>query len=99
MDKEGLEYLVQRASIALPTPATAPAVVAESNATDAPESFLPEVVIVRPAMFTDGTGGHEVKAAEDAYTYYISRADVGRFVAQRCLRGEEWVNKAPVVGY
>ncbi|KAL1412844.1 hypothetical protein Q8F55_000593 [Vanrija albida] len=96
-DKEGLEYLVRRAARGLPTPDAVPPVVAEPAAVR--EDFLPEVVVVRPALLTDGSGGHAVKAAADAYTYYVSRADVGRFVATRCLQGEEWANKAPVVGY
>ncbi|TXT15854.1 hypothetical protein VHUM_00357 [Vanrija humicola] len=98
-DKEGLEYLLQRAASALPTPRDVPSVLSASDAATAPEAFLPEVVVVRPALLTDGAGEHEVKAAEDAYTYYVSRADVGRFIARRCLIGDEWVNKMPVVGY
>lgn len=69
----------------------------------APKSFLPEVIIVRPAFFTNSEerGQDKIKSGESASVYTISRKDVAGFISSQCLPGQGggWVNRAPVIGY
>lgn len=102
-DKEGLEYLFQRAGN-FPTPTQTPptSILSEADRASLPESFVPEVIIIRPALLTDGaeSGLSKIRAAEGASVWTISRNDVARFITDRCMPGEgEWVNRAPVLGY
>lgn len=102
-DKEGMEYLFQRAGH-FPSPTHLPPthILPEAGRTAVPESFVPEVIILRPALLTDGPerGIGKVRADESASVYTISRADVARFITDKCMPGEgEWVNHAPVLGY
>lgn len=106
-DKEGLEYLLQRAAVGLPTPTKkedipAKTILSEEVRTAAPESIIPEITIVRPALLTDGDarGPSALKAKEGLTTYTCSRKDVAEFIATQCLPPKtEWVNKCPILGY
>lgn len=108
-DKEGLEYLLRRSSSTLPTPppSSIPALLSAIQYQGLKADFIPEVTIVRPALMT-GTGdakeqpkgSDKTKAGEGITTWTINRAEVGRFIVDECLPGKnEWVNKAPTVGW
>lgn len=108
-DKEGLEYLLRRSSTAISTPPTSsvPALLANGRYEDLRPDFIPEVTIVRPALMT-GTGdakeqprgADKTKAGEGITVWTINRAEVGRFIVDECLPGKnDWVNKAPTVGW
>ncbi|KAL7424042.1 hypothetical protein Q5752_001627 [Cryptotrichosporon argae] len=66
-----------------------------------PRDTLREVVIVRPAFFTDGEalGPDNTKADEKLRTYTISRKEIGRWIADEAVQGDKWANKRPIVGY
>lgn len=103
-DKESLEYLLMRASavpFTHPTPMSP--LLTQEQVDSAKAGFIPEVIIVRPAFMPGGDEPARDKAhiqtAEDAYVYTVRRSEVGRFIAQDCLTGGEWVGKGPVVGY
>ncbi|CAK9780817.1 unnamed protein product [Cutaneotrichosporon oleaginosum] len=102
-DKEGLEYLLLRAASAFDAPSL-PAILAISGSADtsadpALENILPHLILVRPALLTDGAPA-AVRAAEDLSAYSVSRASVGRWIAQHCMPDQDqWVNRAPVLGY
>jgi hypothetical protein len=106
LDKEGLEYLLLRASVAHPAPeAHLPPedILPREAIPSVKENFLPEVIIVRPAMFTGNQppkGKDKTQAGETIAVYRITRPEVARFIAEECVPGEdEWLNKLPVVGY
>ncbi|CAZ81836.1 unnamed protein product [Tuber melanosporum] len=67
------------------------------------EGRLGNVVIVRPALLTDGVAKGEegaVRAGERLERCWtVSRKDVGWFVAGQCLTGDQWRNKGVTVGY
>jgi hypothetical protein len=110
-DKAGLEYLIQRSSSVLPTPPQTyiPALLAPINLQDLKSDFLPEVIIVRPALLMgDGHPGEKVRGGqntvveEGATVWTVNRAEVGRFIVDCCLPvsgPDEWVNKFPTVGW
>lgn len=61
---------------------------------------LEDVVIVRPAFLTNGervTGG--VRAGERLVALTVRRTDVGGFVVEKCLRGDEFKNRGVTIGY
>ncbi|BEJ13746.1 hypothetical protein CspHIS471_0309200 [Cutaneotrichosporon sp. HIS471] len=98
-DKEGMEYLYLRASNIGGTP-TPPPINILSEANRDVSRVLPELILVRPALLTDGAESGAVRAGEDVYTYRVSRADVGRWITDNCMPEKgEWVNRAPVLGY
>ncbi|BEI83050.1 hypothetical protein CcaverHIS002_0309180 [Cutaneotrichosporon cavernicola] len=98
-DKEGMEYLYLRASNIGDTP-TPPSTDILSEANRGVSRILLELILVRPALLTDGAESGAVRAGEDVYTYRVSRADVGRWITDNCMPGKgEWVNRAPVLGY
>ncbi|EJU01196.1 hypothetical protein DACRYDRAFT_116982 [Dacryopinax primogenitus] len=100
IDKEALEYLSLRSS-KYPTPAhTPPEVAIPSSAASLRSDWLDELVIVRPALYTDGNEVPEkVRAAPVVKgSYTISRKDVGGFIARECLKGEnKWIGENGVV--
>jgi hypothetical protein len=110
-DKAGLEYLIQRSSSVLPTPPQIdiPPLLAPINLQDLKSDFLPEIMIVRPALLMgDGKPGEEARGAEKtivkegASVWTVNRAEVGRFIVDCCLPGsgpDEWANKSPTVGW
>lgn len=105
-DKEGMEYVLLRASSHFRTPEALPpsSILSDAERNMVPEDFLPRLTIVRPALFTDGEerGSGKLKAGEDLSTYSISRKDVALFISEQCLKEKEgvsWVNRTPVVGY
>jgi hypothetical protein len=105
-DKEGLEYLFQRAGSGFPAPKAADtppeAILSAAERDGAPENTIPEFTIVRPALLTDGAaaGPPTLKAAEGLATYTCSRRDVADFITRECLPGSDaWVNKCPILGY
>lgn len=67
------------------------------------EGRLGNVVIVRPALLTDGVAKGEegaVRAGERLEKCWtVSRKDVGWFVAGECLTGDKWKNKGVTIGY
>ncbi|KZT53037.1 hypothetical protein CALCODRAFT_501544 [Calocera cornea HHB12733] len=98
-DKDALEYISLRAS-QHPTPARVPEAQSMPDSAAALRSdWLPELVVLRPAFYTDGKETGTVRAApvvKGAYT--ISRRDVGRFVAEECLEpNDKWVGEDGVV--
>lgn len=106
-DKEGLEYLVQHASRAMASP-TDPRdvpgkdILTPEKLTAVPGSFLPEVILIRPALLTDGEakGRPSLRAGADIATYSCSRKDVAGFIATECMPGQQaWVNQGVVLGY
>lgn len=114
LDKEALEYLLLRSSSVISTPTTHIPTEANLRSELIPtiqEGFLPEVIIVRPALLTgDGSaeevnkikGKEKTKVGEEVYTYTVNRAEVGRFIVDECLPGvkpDVWVNRIPVVGW
>jgi hypothetical protein len=99
-DKEGMEYLYLRAGNISPAPAPPPTIILAEADREVPERMLPELILVRPALLTDGAEGGAVRASEDLCAYTVSRADVGRWITDNCMPGEgAWVNRAPVLGY
>ena len=109
-DKAGLEYLIRRSSSITPTPLPTeiPPLLSSINLGDLQSDFIPEVIIVRPALLMgDGKSGEQVRGAEKtvvgegATVWTVNRAEVGRFIVDSCLpgAGDEWVNKAPTVGW
>lgn len=108
-DKAGLEYLIRLASNTIPTPSSSdiPPLLASIDHSQVSKDFLPEVIIVRPAaMMGSGApseiarGAEQTIVGEGATVWTINRAEVGRFIVEECLPGnEEWVNKAPTIGW
>ncbi|EJU01195.1 hypothetical protein DACRYDRAFT_108526 [Dacryopinax primogenitus] len=100
IDKEAYEYISLRSS-KHPTPTHVPE--QESIPTDAASlrsDWLDELVIVRPALLTDGKEypGKVRTAPVVKGAYYLSRRDVGAFIARECLKGEnKWVGENGVV--
>jgi hypothetical protein len=71
-----------------------------SETSDLPSDWLPDLVVVRPALLTDGAETAMYRAAERLSCYSISRRDVGHFIATQALGQEDaWRGKAVVVGY
>jgi len=98
-DKEALEYISLRAS-KHPTPPHQPSDAAMPEAAASLRSdWLDSLVIVRPALYTDGKETDVARAGVSLRgAYYISRRDVGKFVAEQCLKGsDEWVGEEGVV--
>ncbi|OZJ06540.1 hypothetical protein BZG36_00514 [Bifiguratus adelaidae] len=54
---------------------------------------IPEKIVVKPTLLTDGAATNNINAGEDAIGYSISRADVGIFLVKECLASQTWVNK------
>lgn len=107
-DKEGLEALFLRASSNHPSSSTIhlpPTHFLEPEKfSSITEGFLPELIIVRPALLTGGEepalGREKTKVGEEVYTYTVRRSEIGRFIAEDCVPGrDDWVGKLPVVGY
>ncbi|KAK8858609.1 hypothetical protein IAR55_002838 [Kwoniella newhampshirensis] len=105
-DKEALEHLFLRASTKLTPPTKLPGgnFLPSEAIQSVRDSFVPELIIVRPAMLVGGDeppkGKGTTKVAEDLSTYTVRRSEVGRFIAEECVPGQDqWVNKLPVVGY
>lgn len=85
-----------------------PEVLDPARLAGAPENFLPEFVIVRPALLIgsdevlpEGQGGADkTRVGETISTYAVSRPEVARVIADQCLPGRnEWLNKLPVIGH
>ncbi|KZP01019.1 hypothetical protein CALVIDRAFT_595144 [Calocera viscosa TUFC12733] len=98
-DKEAVEYLALLSSKHR-TPAQQPeARTLPDSSASLRSNWLDEVIILRPALFTDGKETGKVRAApvvRRAYT--ISRRDVGMFIADECLKGNnKWVGEDGVV--
>ena len=107
LDKLAFEYVLQRASSALPTPSSPSSIppksfIPRAKLDSVREGFLPEITIVRPALFmgdAEPKQGEMYKAGEDIAVYTTTRNQVARFVADECLPPMKgWVNKGPVVG-
>ncbi|WVQ96634.1 hypothetical protein IAU59_003739 [Kwoniella sp. CBS 9459] len=105
-DKLALEYLLRRASTVFPTPTSSEAIPPEtwlpkSTIEGIRSDFLPQVTILRPAMFgSDGPARpvDQMKTGEHAQVYMIKRSEVARFIAEDCINKGEWINKMPVIG-
>jgi hypothetical protein len=105
-DKIAFEYLLARAATSVPVPSKKPddLVMPPSHYTKVREGFIPEIIIVRPALLVGGDapakGPGVIRSGEDISTHTIRRSDVGLFIATQCLPpNEQWVNKKPVIGY
>ena len=70
--------------------------------------FLKRVVILRPAMFTDGEcrgdksgkAGYRVSEADLSGSYTISRKDVAHFIVEGILKEwERWEGKRASIAY
>lgn len=113
MDKMGLERVAEHAAghaIALgPEDVVSPQVLApgweEQTCT---KGAFPGVLIVRPALYTDGecrgdtkgVEGYRVGAGSLSCAYTISRRDVAHFITEQGLKDwEKWEGKCAVVGY
>ncbi|ODN82731.1 hypothetical protein L202_01015 [Cryptococcus amylolentus CBS 6039] len=105
-DKLGLELLLQRASSVLPTPPQSTFAklpfLSSSSVSSVKEGFLPEVIIIRPAMFAGeepAKGREATKVGEKVTTYTIRRREVSRVIVEDFLGESEWVNRLPMIGY
>ncbi|WWC62500.1 uncharacterized protein I303_105096 [Kwoniella dejecticola CBS 10117] len=111
-DKMSLEYLFHRSSKTLANLTsshdTPPETLLSRTAIESTTpDFLNEVIIVRPAMMPTEEPFDALKTPSKGYRveeglrcYTILRSDVGRFISEQCLPGQnEWVNKCPVIGY
>ena len=113
-DKEALEYLLQRSSSIFPSPALDPHTVGisptylkEIDFEGLKSDFLPEVIIIRPALMMGSgdpqeksRGKDRTKVGEGLSVWTINRAEVGRVIVEECLPGhEEWLNKSPTIGW
>lgn len=104
-DKEGLEYLLMKASTSMTPPEDhfpQKWILPTDKVNESKAKFIPEVIIARPALLLGGdspaTGKY--KADPELYAYSVNRADVGKFIADECMPGNnKWVNKLPVIGY
>ncbi|KZP01002.1 hypothetical protein CALVIDRAFT_560289 [Calocera viscosa TUFC12733] len=98
VDKEALEYLVLKAS-KFPTPPAPDASAIPAEAASVPSDWLDEVVLVRPALLTDGAEfGKLRKAVTVPGAYTVSRRDTGKFIVDECLKGsDQWVGEQGVV--
>lgn len=97
-----MEYLLHRAShFTIPPPPTPPPhILSAEDAASIPEGFLPEAIILRPALLMGAARGLDAVRAGDVSVYSIAREDVARWVAEKCMPGMgEWVGKGPVMGY
>lgn len=66
----------------------------------AENTHVPEWIIVRASLLTDGQLTGKYRAAEsDVSGYTISRQDVGHFLLFQCIEPTTWVNKKVVVTY
>ena len=102
MDKMGLEYVARRSSTTFSTPASIPPIVPSTALSTIKPDFLPEVIIVQPALLVDGEPKGKYRAAEHGSgAYTIRRSDIGGFIAEQCASREEkqWVGKNVVVAY
>jgi len=99
-DKQALEYISLLCSKHR-TPALPEARTLPSSISSLRQDWLDEVVVLRPALLTDGKeappgkvrAGVSVKGA-----YTISRRDVGKFIVDECLKGnDKWVGEKGVV--
>ncbi|KZT53038.1 hypothetical protein CALCODRAFT_501546 [Calocera cornea HHB12733] len=97
-DKIAAEYLALKAS-KFTTPAEPEAATLPAEAASLASDWLDEVVLVRPALLTDGVEyGNLRRAAVVPNAYTISRRDTGKFIVDECLRGsDEWVGEQGVV--
>lgn len=71
----------------------------EKLVTGQENKHLPNWIIVRPSLLTDGkrTGKYKVDVGISGYT--ISREDIGHFLLHQCIESQKWVNKKVVVTY
>lgn len=60
---------------------------------------VPDWIIVRPSLLTDGKLVGKYKAEVGISGYTISRQDVGHFLLNQCIEPITWVNKKVVVTY
>ena len=106
-DKEGLEYLLFRASNFHATPTThvpTDKIISTQAISTVPENILSEIIIVRPAWMVGGDEPPQPKemmvSGEQVKTATVRRSEVGRFIVEECMPGSQtWVNKAPIIGY
>jgi len=104
LDKEGMEYLLLRASTTVDAPEDhiPPArILPRDKIPTVKESFVPEVIIIRPALLVaDGPVTGTYQAGPDVCAYTIRREDVAHFITEECLPGsDKWINTLPVLGY
>ncbi|KAK4685383.1 hypothetical protein P7C73_g4764, partial [Tremellales sp. Uapishka_1] len=105
-DKEGMEYVLLRASRTQSPPADVsaplPRLISPDALKETKEGFLDELIIVRPAALVGDAAARDesvVKVGEELATYTVRRSEVGRFIARECVPGKnEWVGKLPIVG-
>lgn len=62
-------------------------------------TFIPNWILVRPSLLTDGKLEEKYRADEDICGYTVSRVDVGHFLLNQCLVPTTWINKRVVVTY
>jgi len=65
-----------------------------------PTGWLPNIVIVRPALLTDGEAAHRYRASTDEFSSYtITRKDTAHFIGERLpAEWETWSGKIVNVG-
>jgi hypothetical protein len=108
-DKYALEYLLQRASSVLPTPTSLPSeeILKQADYADLKTDFLPEIIILRPAiLWGDGSvkeqakGKDGTKVGKGLTVWMTNRAEVGRVIVEECLPGDDrWLNQLPTIGW
>jgi len=104
-DKLGLEYTTVHASSSLSWPSSEDVpssdILPAGSLHRIKPGFLDEVVIVRPALLTDGEKTGIYRTGEKlGGAYRVSRKDVGDFVGRELVPGKrEWVNKVVCIAY
>jgi len=107
-DKMGVERLVAHVSGTTWTEYEPNEVILPANwKNDIPSGWLKDIVIVRPALLTDGKCMGDEKA--DGYrtgpdtlssAWTVSRKDVAHFIAVKCLKNwDDWKGKQVTLAY
>ncbi|KAI8637574.1 hypothetical protein BD408DRAFT_424278 [Parasitella parasitica] len=65
----------------------------------AKNSSVPDWIIIRPSLLTDGNLRGKYKSDVGISGYTISRQDVGHFLLNQCLVSTTWIHKKVVVTY
>lgn len=100
-DKRGVETVLSRASIHLTPDSDSPSslVLDTSSLDSVTDSFLPNVMIVRPAQLKDTDGTRRLRAGETISTYSTGRVELGKWIGQALGDRETWMNRRITVGF
>lgn len=71
----------------------------EKLVTGEKNKHIPNWIIVRPSLLTDGGLKGKYRANEGISGYTVSRKDVGHFLLHQCLEEDKWLRKKVVVTY